>query len=113
MPVKPVKKKKTKKVRYRKITFKITDSQKKLLEKVSKQLKTTPNRLMKKAIREYLLRYKDTIAANDAVTANQLKLFDDDIFEDDDADDNLDDGSDENTEDDDDEYVDDEKEEED
>jgi len=101
MPAKPVRKKKAKKVRYRKITFKITDSQKKLLDKVSLRLKTTPNRLMKKAIREYLIRYKDAIAADDVVTANQLKLFDDDIFEDDNPEYDGEDISDEETDDDD------------
>ncbi len=76
------KKKKNRKVRYRKITFKLTDTQKKALDRVSARLKTTPNRLMKKAIREYLQRYKDALAAEDIVSINQLKLFDDAFFED-------------------------------
>lgn len=82
MAEKKPKKKKIRKVRYRKITFKLTDTQKKALDRVSARLKTTPNRLMKKAIREYLQRYKDALAAEDLVSINQLKLFDDAFFED-------------------------------
>lgn len=82
MPIKPVtKRKKTKKIRYRKVTFKITDSQKKVLDLVSARHKITPNRLIKKAIHEYLEKYADFIAAEAIITKNQLKLFDDEIFE--------------------------------
>ncbi len=77
MPVKK-KKKAARKVRYRKVSFKLTEKQKKLVDRYCKARKTTPTKMMKAAIRDYLSRYSGTVANEDYISENQLKLFDDD-----------------------------------
>jgi hypothetical protein len=74
---------KKKKVRFKKLTFKVTEKQKKLIDLVSKKQRTTPNKLIKKALKEYLFRYADMIANEEIISKNQLKLFDDDFDDDD------------------------------
>ncbi len=76
------KKKKSRKIKYRKVTFKLTDKQKKLIEKVCRAKKTTPTRLMKAAIREYLSHYARSASEEDYISENQLRLFDDDLLDD-------------------------------
>ncbi|HRY32336.1 MAG TPA: hypothetical protein P5531_05160 [Bacteroidales bacterium] len=77
MPVKK-KKKTARKLKYRKVSFKLTEKQKKLVDRYCKARKTTPTKMMKAAIRDYLSRYSGTLADEDYISENQLKLFDDD-----------------------------------
>ncbi len=70
-------KKKRKAVKYRAITFKLTDRQKKSLEKNSKVRRTTPIKLIKKSIDHYLSLQAEEKPPNYA-TPNQLDLFEED-----------------------------------
>jgi hypothetical protein len=65
-----------KKVKYKKISFKITDAQKEALEVLCKRQKTTPVRYLKSVIRKQTARYRSTPAPINYVTENQLQLFD-------------------------------------
>lgn len=67
--------KKRKTTRYRAITFKLTDRQKKSLEKNSRIRKTTPIKLIKRSIDHYLSLQAEE-KPPDYVTPNQLELFD-------------------------------------
>jgi len=69
--------KKRKKIKFKKITFKISDKQKKLIGNYCKVHKTTPNKLIKKSIKEYIKNnYNPTQGEDYHITKNQLKLFD-------------------------------------
>lgn len=65
-----------KKVKYKKITFKITDLQKNALEIMCKRQKTTPVRFLKSIINKQTARYKANPVPVSYVTENQLQLFD-------------------------------------
>ena len=67
---------KKKKLKYKKITFKITDAQKEALEIVCKRQKTTPIRYLKSVIKKQTARYKANPQPVSYVTENQLQLFD-------------------------------------
>ena len=75
------KKKKIKKIKYRKVSFKLSDKQKKVIDRYCKLKKTTPTRMMKAAIKDYLLRSNASLPEEDYISENQLKLFDDDDLE--------------------------------
>jgi len=63
-------------VRYKVITIKVTSRQKKSLMNVSRSRRTTPNKLIKKAIRPLLENYSDlTVVVNKQEKLNQLQLF--------------------------------------
>ncbi len=72
--------KKTKKarkpVKFKLITIKVTARQKKSLVNYSKSRHTTPNKLIKKAIRPLLDNYSGmVVTVNKPETLNQLQLF--------------------------------------
>ncbi len=69
-------KKSRKKVKYKTITIKVTARQKKSLMNYSKSRHTTPNKLIKKAIRPLLENYSDlVVTVNKHEKLNQLELF--------------------------------------
>ncbi len=71
------KKNKTRKpLRYKTIKLKITAQQKKSLVNFSRSRRTTPNKLIKKAIRPYLQNYLHLEVNNNHEKVNQLELFD-------------------------------------
>nr|NQU93122.1 hypothetical protein [Bacteroidota bacterium] len=66
--------KKKKPTRFREISFKLSERQKKSLERYCKARKTTPIKLIKKSIQNYLnLQFVDKTP--DYITPNQLDLF--------------------------------------
>ncbi len=67
---------KKKKVKYKKITFKISDNQREALEVICRRQKTTPIRFLKSVIKKQTARYKAAPAPVSYVTENQLQLFD-------------------------------------
>jgi len=70
------KKKKTKKpIRYKTITIKITAQQKKSLVNFSKSRRSTPNKVIKKAIRPLLQNYADLEFNINPEKVKQLELF--------------------------------------
>jgi hypothetical protein len=69
-------KKNRKKVKFKTITIKVTARQKKSLMNYSKSRHTTPNKLIKKAIRPLLENYSDlVVTVNKQEKLNQLELF--------------------------------------
>ena len=71
---------KRKKIRYRKVSLKITAVQKKKIDRFCLFHQTTMNRFVKKAIRDYLEMHGADIPEETPVVKNQLKLFDPDDF---------------------------------
>jgi len=67
--------KKRKKVKYKTITIKITSGQFKSLSNFSKSRRTSPNKVIKKAINPYLTNYKELDVTLNKVSVNQLVLF--------------------------------------
>ncbi|MEI6765133.1 MAG: hypothetical protein WCM76_05785 [Bacteroidota bacterium] len=80
-----IKKKKVKKIKYKKVAFKLSEKQKSVIDRFCKVNNTSPNKMIKSAIREYLGKYADTMPQDDYISENQLQLFD---FEDDPEEDN-------------------------
>jgi hypothetical protein len=75
MPLKKVKKTR-KPVKFKTITIKVTARQKKSLVNYSKSRHTTPNKIIKKAIRPLLENYAGmVVVANRQEKLNQLQLF--------------------------------------
>lgn len=72
----PVRKKRVKKIKYKRINFKLSEKQKAIIDRYCKVHKTTPNKLFKKAIKEYLLRNANMEEDNYYISENQLQLFD-------------------------------------
>jgi len=71
------KKKKAKKTKYRKFAFKLSTKEIQLIEMCSKQNKSTPNKIIKKAIREFLKRNLNKTATEQSpVSENQMDIFD-------------------------------------
>jgi hypothetical protein len=68
--------KKKKKVKFKKIEFKITAQQKEALEKICKRQHTTPVKFLKTQVRKQVSRYLANTEAPSYVTENQLQLFD-------------------------------------
>lgn len=69
---------KRKVIRFRQISFKLTEYQKKALDKYCKTNKLTPVRFMKALINGHVERYRDQSRPPSYVTENQLELFDSD-----------------------------------
>ena len=67
-----------KRARYRNIHFKVTDRQNRLIERYCSVQRTTPVRLFKKSLMEYMDKYAYLLPLDDAayISKNQLKLFD-------------------------------------
>jgi hypothetical protein len=75
MPGKKKRKKARKPLRYKTITLKITEKQKKSLVNFSKSRRTTPNKVIKKAIMPLLQNYADLEFNHEPERVKQLKLF--------------------------------------
>lgn len=65
-----------KKVKYRKVDFKLTDGQKKALERYCRVHNVTPVRFIKSLVNNHVARYRNESAPPSYVTENQLELFD-------------------------------------
>jgi len=76
------KKKTRKKVKYRKITITVSARQKKSLEKFCKSRKTTPTKVIKKAIRPLLENYAALDVRLSKQKFSQLELFGDELSSD-------------------------------
>ena len=75
MTKKVLKKKKRKPVRYKTITITVTARQKRSLVNFCKSRKTTPAKVIKKAIRPLLTDYADLKVNLSSEKVNQLQLF--------------------------------------
>ncbi len=75
-PVSPRKKAKRKKIKYRKMAFKLTKGQKEALERLCRSQKTTPVRFLKAMVNKHVERYRKDGYPQSYVTENQLGLFD-------------------------------------
>lgn len=69
------KKKKKKGVKYKQLTITLSARQKKSLMNFCKSRKSTPNKVIKKAIRPLLENYHDLEVKHEKVRVNQLQLF--------------------------------------
>lgn len=75
MPKKTLRKKKRKPIRYKTITITVTAKQKKSLVNFCRSRKTTPAKIIKKAIRPLLSDYADLKVNISNERVNQLQLF--------------------------------------
>lgn len=71
-----VTKRKKKKIRYKKFEFKLSDKQRNIIERFCLLKKTSPNKMIKAAIREYIGKYADSFPEDEFLGENQLRLFD-------------------------------------
>ncbi|MFH1159633.1 MAG: hypothetical protein V1733_01625 [bacterium] len=78
MPRRKVKKKR-KPIRYKTITLKLTTRQKRSLERFARSRRSTPNKIIKKAIHPLLENYADLEMSKGNGKVNQLQLFDESI----------------------------------
>jgi hypothetical protein len=69
------KKKKRKATKFKVIKIKVSARQKKSLENFCKSRRTTPNKMIKKAIRPLLENYVDAIPRQNSERVRQLALF--------------------------------------
>ncbi|HNW90114.1 MAG TPA: hypothetical protein PKN48_10660 [Bacteroidales bacterium] len=70
------KKKRKRKIKYKKFEFKLSEKQKKLIDKFCHAKKVSPNKMIKTAIRDYISKFADSLPEEDYISENQLKLFD-------------------------------------
>lgn len=68
-------KKKRKPVRFRQISFKLTEGQKTALDRYCTAYKTTPVRFIKSLVNSHVERYRPESPPQSFVTENQLPLF--------------------------------------
>ncbi len=68
-------KKPRRKVKYKTITFKVTDRQKKSLLNFCKSRHTTPNKMIKKVLNPLLSNYAGLEVNTQHISVNQLQLF--------------------------------------
>jgi hypothetical protein len=68
-------KKKKRKIRYKKFEFKLSEKQKKLIDKFCRAKKVSPNKMIKTAIRDYIRKFADSLPEEDYISENQLQLF--------------------------------------
>jgi len=78
MPVLKSRKKRRKKVRFKEVKLKLSKNQQRSLGNYCRARGTTPNKLIKKMIRRFLINYSKDIPEESFVTANQLDLFNED-----------------------------------
>jgi hypothetical protein len=71
-----LKKKKKRKIRYKKFEFKLSEKQKRLIDKFCRARKVSPNKMIKTAIRDYISKFADSLPVEDYISENQLQLFD-------------------------------------
>lgn len=69
------KKKRPKKRKFKTVTFKLSERQKKSLDKYSKARNTTPLKLIKRAIETFTSLQDDMLAPKEQISENQLDLF--------------------------------------
>jgi len=69
-------KKRIKKKKYKKFIFKLSEKQFNIVEKFCKSKKTTPNKIFKKAIKDYIVNNYDFNSIDYHISENQLALFD-------------------------------------
>jgi hypothetical protein len=69
------KKRKRKPIRYRQISFKLTEGQKAALDRYCRAYQTTPIRFIKALVNGYVERYRPESPPPSFVTENQLELF--------------------------------------
>ena len=69
------KSKKRKKIKFKRITFKLSTKQKKSLDNYCSARKTTPNKLIKKSIDRYINNFAKSIPEEFSISENQLDLF--------------------------------------
>jgi hypothetical protein len=69
------KKPKRKKIRYYKYEIKISKQEKEKIEIICRKTKSTPNKLLKEALREYMKKYAD-LKRPEPVMKNQMNIFD-------------------------------------
>ncbi len=69
---------KSKKIKYKKITFKLSAKQKAIIDRCCLLEKTTHTKFIKSAIKEHVMKFAERLAQQDAnaVSENQLALFD-------------------------------------
>jgi len=67
---------KKKKIRYKRVVFKITTKQKKIIKIYCEKRKTTPIKLFKKAVKFYMEKNQALPKHEYYISKNQLKLFD-------------------------------------
>lgn len=72
-------KKKRKKIRYSKLTIKLSSKQKKSLINYCKARKTTPTKLIKKSIKRYINGFDRSVPDEYYATENQLELFEEKV----------------------------------
>ncbi len=76
LPVRRKKRKKLKKkIKYRKLGFKLTEGQKGALDAYCRVHRITPVRFIKALINQQVAKYRDNPAPPSFVTPNQLELF--------------------------------------
>jgi len=71
-----LRKKKKKRIRYKKFEFKLSEKQKKIIDKFCHAKKVSPNKMIKSAIRDYISKFADSLPEEDYISENQLQLFD-------------------------------------
>ena len=71
-----VKFKKVKKIKYKKVLFKLSEKQKSIIDRYCIAKRTTPNKMIKTAIKEYIMRNASLPDDEYYISENQLKLFD-------------------------------------
>lgn len=69
-------KKAKRKIKYKKITFKLSARQKKSLENYCEARQTTPNKLIKKAIKRFINGFDTSVPEDYYKSEKQLDLFD-------------------------------------
>lgn len=69
------KKSKRKKIRYYKVEFKISKQEKEKIELICRKTKSTPNKLLKEALREFMKKFGD-LKRPEPVMKNQMNIFD-------------------------------------
>ncbi len=68
-------KKRYKKKKFKKLTFMLSERQKKSLDNYCDARQTTPNKLIKKSIRAYIENFHNSVPKKYHVQHNQLDLF--------------------------------------
>ena len=71
-----VKYKKVKKIKYKKVLFKLSEKQKSIIDRYCIAKRTTPNKMIKTAIKEYIMRNASLPDDEYYISENQLQLFD-------------------------------------
>ncbi len=70
-----MRKKTRKPIRYKIVTFKLTTRQKRSLDNFCRSRKSTPIKVIKKAIQPLLEKYADAAPPDNFIPVNQLELF--------------------------------------